>query len=192
MQPIRMIFLGCLAVLAAGCESTRWNWLKREPAKDVVAKGAESSTKGLVDYLNNNAKRVTTLRVDDLDVDASFENQPINLRGRIYAEKQRNFRMKVTAFGKDEVDIGSNRDEFWFWAARNPDKYQYFCSYKDLQDGRCKSMPLPIQPEWVMETLGLGPYGPPEKYTFEQDSRPARLSAWLKRRNRRPAMRCAR
>jgi hypothetical protein len=28
-------------------------------------------------------------------------------------------------------------------------------------------MPLPVQPEWVMEAMGLGPYGPPEKYTLE-------------------------
>ena len=171
MPYLRMICLGFLAALAAGCESTRWNWLKREPTNDVVAKGGANPTvKGLVDYLNENAKRVATLRVDDLDVDANFENQPINLRGRILAEKPRSFRMKVTLIGKEEVDIGSNVNEFWFWAAKNPDKYQYFCSYKDLNEGKVKSMPLPIQPEWVMETLGLGPYGPAEKYTLEQDS----------------------
>ena len=30
-------------------------------------------------------------------------------------------------------------------------------------------MPLPIQPEWVMESLGLGPYGPANHYTLEPD-----------------------
>lgn len=170
MPYLRMICLGFLVALTAGCESTRWNWLKREPTNDVVAKGgANPTTKGLVDYLNNNASRVRTLKVDDLDVDANFENQPINLRGRILAEKPRSFRMKVSLIGKEEVDIGSNVNEFWFWAAKNPDRYQYFCSYKDLGEGKVKSMPLPIQPEWVMETLGLGPYGPAEKYTLEQD-----------------------
>jgi hypothetical protein len=168
MQPIRLICLGFLAVAATGCESTRWNWFKPSSTNDVAANAP--TTKGLVDYLNDNAKRVQTLRVEDLDVDASLDNQPINLRGRIYAEKPRNFRMKVTFVGKDEVDIGSNLNEFWFWAAKNPDKYQYFCSYKDLIDGKAKSMPLPIQPEWVMETLGLGPYGPAEKYQLDQDS----------------------
>jgi hypothetical protein len=171
MLYLRVICLGFLAIAATGCESTRWNWLKREPTNDVVAKGVASPTvKGLTDYLNENAKRVRTVRVDDLDIDANFENQPINLRGRIYAEKPRDFRMKVTLLGKDEVDVGSNNNEFWFWAAKNPDKYQYYCSYKDLNDGRVKQMPVPIQPEWVMETLGLGPFGPAEKYTFEQDS----------------------
>jgi hypothetical protein len=171
MSYFRVICLGFLAIAAAGCESTRWNWLKREPANDVTVKGGASPTvKGLTDYLNENAKRLRTVQVNDLDIDANFDNQPINLRGRIFAEKPRNFRMKVTLLGKDEVDIGSNGNEFWFWAAKNPDKYQYYCSYKDLNEGRVKQMPLPIQPEWVMETLGLGPFGPAEKYTFEQDS----------------------
>src|SRR5262249_16283240 len=88
------------------------------------------------------------------------------------AERPQNFRMKVTFGGKDEVDVGSNRQEFWFWIAKNPDKYQYFCSYKDLNEGKVKQMPLPIQPEWVMEALGLGPYGPADKYQIEPATRP--------------------
>src|SRR5882672_291932 len=127
MLYLRMICLGFLAIAATGCESTRWTWLKREPTNDVVAKGGASpSVKGLTDYLNENAKRVRTVHVDDLDVDVSADGQTFNVRGRIYAEKPRNFRMKVTAFSADEVDIGSNGNEFWFWAKRNPDKHQYF------------------------------------------------------------------
>jgi hypothetical protein len=165
---IRLIGLGFLIVAVTGCESTNWNWLKREPARELAGKpGVSPTVAGLVGYLNDNATRVRTLRVDDLAVDATLDTQPVGLRGRIYAEKPRNFRMKVTFAGKDEVDIGSNLNEFWFWAAKNPDKYQYFCNYRDLSEGKVRMMPLPIQPEWVMETLGLGPYGPAEKYQLE-------------------------
>jgi hypothetical protein len=164
-----MVCLGFLAVLATGCESTRWNWLKRDTGNDVAAKnGASPTIKGLVDYLNDNASRIQTVRFDDISIDAAYGDQTIGLQGRIFAERPRNFRMKITAIGKDEVDIGSNPNEFWFWAARNVDKYQYFCSYRDLDQGRVKMMPLPIQPEWVMEAMGLGPYGPAEKYHLEQ------------------------
>ncbi len=163
---LRMIALGLLAVTLAGCESTRWNWFK--PNNDVAGKGAGSqSTAGLVTYLNDNARRIKSIRVDDMSIDATMGNQTIGLRGRIYAEGPRNFRMKVVSpFGKDEVDIGSNRDEFWFWAAKNPEPYQYYCSYDDLNQGRVKGMPIPIQPDWVMEAMGLGPYVA-EKYTLE-------------------------
>ncbi len=162
------ICLGIGAVALTGCESTNWNWLKRDTGRDVAAgPGASPTVKGLVDYLNDNARRVNTLRVEDLAVDATLDNQPVGLRGRIFAERPRNFRMKVTFAGKDEVDLGSNTQEFWFWAAKNPDKYQYFCSYRELSEGKVRMMPLPIQPEWVMEALGLGPYGPADKYQLE-------------------------
>lgn len=167
---LRLIGLGLLAVTATGCESTRWNWLKRDGGTDAGKPTAPPAVKGLVEYLNENARRINSLRIDDVAIDVAFENQPFGARGRIYAEKPRNFRMKVTALGKDEVDIGSNANEFWFWAAKNPAKYQYFCSYKDLNEGRVKMMPLPIQPEWVMEAMGLGPYGPAEKYQLEPSS----------------------
>jgi hypothetical protein len=50
MSYLRLICLGFLAIMATGCESTRWNWLKREPTNDVVAKGGASPTvKGLTD-----------------------------------------------------------------------------------------------------------------------------------------------
>jgi hypothetical protein len=177
-----MISVTLLFLVATGCESTRWNWLKKDPQNDLTAKpGVGAGPASLIAYLNDNANRVKTLRVDDLSIDAAMGNQDIALRGRIYAEKPKNadkicnFRMKVTALGKEEVDIGSNAKEFWFWAARNPDPYQYFCTYKDMNEGRIKMMPLPIQPEWVTEAIGLGPYGPADKYKLETDPDPKLL-----------------
>ena len=130
---------------------------------------------GLVDYLNDNASRMKTVRVEDMSIDATMGTQSIALQGVLLAEKPHNpgdapnFRMKASFFGKNEVDIGSNASEFWFWALRNPDPYQYFCRYADLRAGRVEMMPLPIQPEWVLEAFGLGPYGPADKYKLEPD-----------------------
>jgi hypothetical protein len=173
---VRLICLGLLTILTTGCESTRWNWLKPGGGDAPTKGGASPNVAGLVQYLNENASRVRTVRVDDLSIDATMGSQTIGLRGRVYAEKPRGFRMKVTALGKEEVDIGSNAQEFWFWAAKNPDPYQYFCSYEDLNEGKVRMMPLPVQPEWVMEAMGLGPYGPAEKYKLEShDAQSIRL-----------------
>lgn len=166
---VRPVCLGLLLALASGCASTNWNWFKPNPGGDTAKPGVSPTVKGLVDYLNENASRVRSLRVDDMSIDATMGSQSIALQGVILAEKPRNFRMKASFLGKNEVDLGSNSGEFWFWAMRNPEPYQYFCSYKDLNDGKVRAMPLPIQPEWVMETLGLGPYGPAERYKLEPD-----------------------
>jgi hypothetical protein len=176
---LRILSLGILLAVGAGCESTRWNWLKPPtPAQEPPVRAAAGGGNGpdstaLVRYLNDNAGRVRSLKIDDMSIDISIENQSFGVMGRILAESPRNFRMKATALGKDEVDLGSNGQEFWFWAARNPEphRHQFFCSYKDLTEGRVKMMPLPIQPEWVMETLGLGPYGPADKYQLDTSDR---------------------
>jgi len=168
---LRLLCLGLLLVVTTGCESTRWNWLK--PAeKDAPSKAtAPANVVGLVKYLNDNANLVKSVRTAEVSIDASMGNQSFGLQGALFAEKPRNFRMKVTSFGKDEVDIGSNANEFWFWAAKNPDPYQYFCAYNDLNEGKVRvQMPLPIQPEWVMEAMGMGVYGPAEKYTLESEN----------------------
>ena len=49
------------------------------------------------------------------------------------------------------------------WIKRG-DPYQFFCSYKDLEEGRVRVVPFPFQPEWIMEAMGLGDYGTPDKY----------------------------
>ena len=76
---------------------------------------ASPTVRGLVDYLNDNAARLQTLKVEDMSIDATMGTQSIALQGILLAEKPRvpptapNFRMKANFFGKNEVDIGSTR-----------------------------------------------------------------------------------
>src|SRR5262249_5888898 len=66
-----------------------------------------------------------------------------------------------SAFGKPEVDVGSNEQEFWFWVARDESHCLYFCRYDDLTRGQVR-MPFPFQPERITEALGAAQCGPPE------------------------------
>jgi hypothetical protein len=84
------------------------------------------------------------------------------------------------------VDLGSNDQEFWWWISKDTPPDQYYCSYKDLQDGRVQALPFPFQPEWIMETLGLGPYGPPEKYEMSHDDYTIKLTERIRSPQGRP------
>src|SRR5207253_6163960 len=121
------------------------------------------SKEALVQYLNDNSQRVQTLRCDDLDLTCSQGIQTVGLRGKMMCQRPRNFRMSADHWGKTEVEIGSNNEEFWYWLRRG-DPYQVHCSYKDLGDGKVQRLPFPFQPEWVIETLGLANYGPASRY----------------------------
>jgi hypothetical protein len=88
----------------------------------------------------------------------------ITIDATLAAQGPRNFRMAAKLAGSTEVDLGSNEQEFWYWIKRADPPYQFFCSYKALEEGRVKQMPFPFQPDWVLEAMGMGKYGPPEKY----------------------------
>jgi hypothetical protein len=175
--------LGVICIAIAGCNSTRWSFLKAPEVNTPAAKPGDAkvqSLASLVDYLNDNAGRINTLQASSLDVTATEGVQRINLRGKMVAEKPRGFRMSLDGpLGFAQVaDLGSNRDEFWFWIkgpmgqAANP---QYYCSYKDFERGAAV-LPIPFQPEWIMETLGLGPYGPVERYKLDYDEQTLHLT----------------
>lgn len=163
-----------LLALGGGCSSLRMGNLVRGP-ENTKPPGEVPTVASLVNYLNDNAGRVKSLRVGELDLTCTQGLQSFGLRGKMIAEKQRNFRMSADSFGNRVVDLGSNEQEFWYWISKAQPPYQVYCSYKDLNEGKVKHMPFPFQPDWVMESMGMGPYGPPERYTLEHDSDTLRL-----------------
>ena len=170
--------LVCLVLLASitGCESTRWAWLKNDKGpKSPTPDGGTPGVAALVDYLNDNARRIDTVRIGDLDLTCTQGVQSVGLTGHLVAQKPHSFRMGAKTLGNPQVDLGSNDQEFWYWISKANPPYQVFCSYKDLNEGRVRQMPIPFQPEWIMEAMGLGPYGPADKYALEQDGKSIRL-----------------
>lgn len=127
----------------------------------------------LVDYLNLNSRRIQTLDCDDLDLDAKQGHQPVSLRGWMVCQKPRSFRMGAKLLGKQELDMGSNSNEFWYWIGKAEPPYLFHCAYQDLQAGKAR-MPFPFQPEWVMEALGMSEYAPAtredgsQRYTLKE------------------------
>jgi len=176
---VALFGLGILISLA-GCSSTRWGFVKNNDRPTAPAGSNEApSVASLVDYMNNNAGRVQSMRVEDLNLTCTQGNgitaQAVDVRGIMMAEKPLNFRLGAKALGNPVVDLGSNNQEFWYWISKADPPYQVYCSYKDLKEGQVKRMPIPFQPEWVIQAMGLGPYGPAEKYTLETDRDTLRL-----------------
>jgi hypothetical protein len=153
----------------AGCSSTRWGFVKNNDKSSLPSGPNEvPTTAQVVKWMNDNAEIIQTLRVDELTLDCTQGLQTWSVRGEMRAEKPRNFRLGAKALGNPVVDLGSNQQEFWYWLSKADPPYQVYCSYRDLSEVR--RMPFPFQPEWVMESMGLGPYGPPEKYQLEHTS----------------------
>jgi hypothetical protein len=93
--------------------------------------------------------------------------QSFSLHGKMACQTPRNFNLVALAplSNKQEVLIGSNADEFWFWAAK-AEPYLFHCSYGDLNEGKCR-LPIPIQPDWLLEAMGAAPCAPADQYELK-------------------------
>lgn len=154
-----------MVLLATGCNHTRWRLFNPTPAPETQpVTGEVPTTDALVQYLNKNSERLQTLRCDDMVLTYSERFKPsISLEGRMVAQKPRNFRMTAMLLRKPEVDLGSNDQEFWYWIRRGP-RAQIYCKYDDLEKRQNIQLPLPFQPQWILETLGMSDYGPATRY----------------------------
>src|SRR5438876_261695 len=140
-------------VIAALLQTSGCRWFSRQDnapdaaAAKVFGPGEVPTEKQLVDYVNERAKLVTTLkcRSVDIDVKENGKSQP-GVRAILVCQKPRDFRLQGKAAIGSVVDIGSNDKELWFWIKYMEPEGVYHCSYEDLANGKVKNMPLPIQP----------------------------------------------
>jgi len=117
----------------------------------------------LVAYLNKNASRIPGLQCNRVMADAKQGlGGGIGIDGPLVFEKPRNFRFRAKVAGTEQVDIGSNSDEFWYWIKQDAQPYVYHCSYADLNRG--VQLGFPFQPDFLIAALGVQEYNPEGKY----------------------------
>jgi hypothetical protein len=157
--------LGLAVVLVAvGCSASKWGMV-RNPVQGPMSSETPSAA-ALVKYLGDNARQIQSLDCKDLTLDckqgSGFKVNSVGLTGKMVCQKPRSFRLAAYAVGSQQVDVGSNDQEFWYWIAKADPPYLYRCSYQDFARG--VRMPFPFQPEWIMDALGMGEPGPVENY----------------------------
>jgi hypothetical protein len=88
----------------------------------------------------------------------------------IVAAKPSQFRMQAgLPFGGDQLDVGSNSQEFWMYVKQSNPKYLY-CSHADfakVQD----QLPVPFEPDWVLQALGITTFPETRNYRIETSER---------------------
>jgi hypothetical protein len=152
-----------LTCFLAGCMGFG-NSRNPTPPANVQLNSEMPTAQDLVGYLNRTAAKVTALESRDVDLDIKAGSQSIGVRGVLFCQKPKNFRLKAKIVGRDVADFGSNDQEFWYWIKDDQPPGLYHCSYTDLARGA--PLPFPIHPDWVLEALGLAapaPVGSPEQ-----------------------------
>jgi hypothetical protein len=82
------------------------------------------------------------------------------LRASLAFQRPRRFRLRAdTAVTGPELDLGSNDELFWFWCRRNQPPAVYYCHHDQFATSRVRQM-IPIDPNWLVEALGIGGFDP--------------------------------
>jgi len=162
-----LAFFGCSFL--AGCVGLTGG--SKPPPAPIVPLAQTPTKDDLIYYMNRNASMLRSLDVRDLSLDITGGNQTIGVSASLYCQQPRNFRMRARkpAIGGNVADIGSNQDEFWYWISENKPPDLYHCSYSDLSRG--VRLPFPVEPEWVMEALGMKRYDPARTENFSVEVR---------------------
>ncbi len=144
----------------------------------AVSKTGKPTAPDLVAYLNNNARLVQSIKSTQLEIQAKQGNDSIGLQGTLFCQKPRDFRLRANVAGSPAVDIGSNKEEFWFWISQAKDEdgvaRVHYCSYADMAAGKAR-MPFPFQPDMITAALGMGEYDPQKDYTIREDAKTVSL-----------------
>jgi hypothetical protein len=166
--------LGVALVLAiplvAGCRLLPNNG----PGNPAIPPDRTPDVPALVNYLNQNAARVQTVRAK-VDIDAKQGRQAIGLGGMMACQKPRDFRLRANVLAQPAVDLGSNDQRFWYWISKASPPNVYFCSYKDLARGNV-NVPFPFQPDMVMAALNMAEYDPKAKYDLKVQAKTLELT----------------
>jgi len=121
------------------------------PAPQVLSGGA--TVPQIMQVVNDNTARVQSLTTSNATIKAA--GMPTTLRGSIALERPRRLRIQAgLALTGPEVDIGSNDELFWIWMQRNQPPAVYFCRH-DQYSASAAHQQMPIDPEWLIEALGL-------------------------------------
>jgi hypothetical protein len=185
---ILYLMVTLLSVFLSGCV---WNtsWLRREP----VSRLPNDLTKTeLVAYLNDNIERVGSWRSTNVRISAKGPGVlSIPLSGTIAVKNPRNFRLTVDSsiFGR-EADFGSNSEKLWIWMRRGDVKEIVTCRHDQIEHLQNR-LPIPFQPDWMMEALGVIPIDEAEMTMLPPDSQTSliRLISMQSVPRRRPVQR---
>lgn len=116
----------------------------------IVAASPDEANR-LIDVINSRNESIHSLYCPKVDI-SIIGNPLVRLRGELAYEKPNNFRMIINSRFREESDIGSNNQMFWFWSGRMEPSVLYYADHKDMHKTRLKT---PFHPKWMIQSLGL-------------------------------------
>lgn len=158
---IILVLFSCL--LSPGCAWLR-NAFYRGAAPPTVFT-SDVTKEQIIERVNANSKAIQSMQAK---VHVRATGTP-TLSGDLSVEQPSRMRMQVGLLNMTSsgIDIGSNDEEFWVWL-KTPLPGQppavLFAKHNEYENSQAKQM-LPIEPAWVIDSLGLAFFEPTAEHT---------------------------
>lgn len=146
-----------------GCAIRRCELASDTPIPDLIA------------HLNHNIDQLNAWRCTNVSVKphGGMLMSP-SVSASMAVERPRNFRLQATAVNFDVADMGSNDERFWFWV-RNDEEPGILTARHDCLQAAQRQMPLPFEPDWLIEALGVIPIDESEVKVEKHPTDPKRV-----------------
>jgi hypothetical protein len=126
----------------------------RQPAAPALPRALPPSPTldQLIQVVNRNNSQIQTFYTDRAAL--SGPGFP-SIRADIAYQRTRFFRLHAASgLTGPEVDLGSNPDFFWFWVRRSQPPAIYYCRHDQFATSPAR-FSIPVQPDWLIEALGV-------------------------------------
>lgn len=153
-KPLHWLSFVLLLVIASGSRCWR-------PGDEALPQmlPQTASLPQIIDFENRNTSLVASDWAQGRLAVPGAPSIPVSLA----LEQPLRFRLRAsTAITGTEVDLGSNDDLFWLWAKRQQPPALYFCRHDQFLASSARSI-LPVEPQWIIEAMGLVRFDPSEQ-----------------------------
>jgi hypothetical protein len=157
VRPLPYLIVLVALFAAGGSSCPRMMQQYAQPAPRVLP--ASPTIEQVTTVVNQNSARVTSYSAQGSLSGPGFPS----LRTTVVFERPRRIRLRAdTLLTGSEVDVGSNDDLFWIWVKRNQPSAVYFAHHDQFASTAAYQV-MPVDPEWVIEGLGVPVFNPGEQ-----------------------------
>ena len=87
----------------------------------IEPKSEPKKTNEIIEEFNKINLQIKNFECRNVDVKMWQNGMRHKISGTLFYEKPNNLRMKIWSFMGEELDLGSNKDIFWYWSRRDRD-----------------------------------------------------------------------
>ena len=112
-----------------------------------------NKVKEIIKVINDRNSKIKSISVEKMPITLQQNGHIFNATGNLALQKENNFRLMIShkLFG-EMMDIGSNKQYFWFWSKQMKPAALYYSKHEDTNKTMLKTA---LNPDWMIQSLNI-------------------------------------